>query len=386
MVGSTWVSVTDMLPLLLALFACAPDPAPQAPSAAPAQDPAGPAPAAVPAPAPVDMVDTSKAVTRSLAECKLASSCATDCDVGDPLACSQLGLWYQYGLGGLEEDAEKAAELQKRACDLGAGAGCFNLAVQRTYGIGTLRDMALAEALLVRAAALHEASCEAGAKAWCVNHAGMLLRGQGVAEDKHRAIAILRTHCSDGYGDACVALASALRKSDIGAAQKLLQKSCGNGEMVSCGYLGETYLDIQPPDPAAANVWFRSGCDALQPQACRNLGYQMVAGEGTAQDAPRGLELLELACESTKTPDGGACHLAALTLLTGAPGVMPDPVRASERLSQACMMGQGIACMQAAQLIASGKAPAGRHGAVRLTEMACYMGHADACRIMKGEQ
>jgi len=331
------------------------------------------------------MVDTSQAVTRSTAKCKLASSCATDCQVGDPLACSQLGLWYQYGLAGVQRDTEKAAELQQRACDLGAGAGCFNLGVQRTFGVGVLRDAALGEALMARAAALHEASCEAGAIGWCINHASMLLRGQGVPPDKHRAIAILRKHCSDGLGDACVALSSALRKSDIGAAQKLLQKSCGNGEMVSCGYLGETYLDIQPPDPVAANVWFKSGCDANQAQACRNLGYQLITGEGTAQDAPRGLELLESACESPKTPDGGACHLAAVTLLTGSQGIMPDPARASERLGQACMMGQGIACMQAAQLIASGKVPQVDYSAVELTEMACYMGNGDACKIIQAQ-
>jgi len=372
-----------MLALLLSLLACTPAPAPEA-SEAPAPQPSAAATPEDPPGEPVEMVDVSKAVTRSLAECTLATTCATDCEVGDPLACSQLGLWKQYGLAGVEEDASEAARLQERACELGAGAGCFNLAVQRTYGIGVPRDTALAEALLVRAAALHEASCEAGAKAWCVNHASMLLRGQGVKEDKHRAIAILRKECSEGYGEACVALATALRKSDIGAAQKLLQKSCGNGEMVSCGYLGETYLDIEPADPFAANVWFRSGCEARQPQACRNLGYQLIAGEGTAQDAPRGLELLESACTSPKSPDGGACHLAGVTLLTGAPGVMPDLARAAEFMSQACMMGQGIACMQAAQLIASGKAPQGKHSAAQLTEMACYMGIADACRIMKG--
>jgi len=373
-----------MLVLLTVLFACAPEaqvseaPIPDAPAVAPG---AVPAPPVVPA---AELVDTSQAVTRSTAACKIASSCATDCDVGDPLACSQLGLWHQYGLAGVEQDAQRAAELQKRSCDLGAGAGCFNLAVQRTYGIGVLRDAALAEALLGRAAALHEASCEAGAIGWCINHAGMLLRGQGVEQDKHRAIAILREHCANSIGDACVSLAMALRKGDIGAAQKLLQKSCGNGEMVSCGHLGETYLDIQPPDPVAANVWFRSGCESNEPQACRNLGYQLITGQGAAADPPRGLELLEAACEASKAPDGGACHLAAVTLLTGANGIMPDPSRASLRLGQACMMGQGIACMQAAQLIASGKVPADRYSAEQLTEMACYMGNADACRIIEG--
>ena len=357
-------------------LACAPAPSSPQPVAepGPATEPAEEAPAEV------------TAVTRSTARCKQASSCATDCEVGDPLACSQLGLWHQYGLAGAALDLERAAELQQRACDLGAGAGCFNLAVQRTYGVGVLRDPGLAEALMGKAAALHEASCEAGAIGWCINHANMLLRGQGVAADKHRAVAILRKHCADSVGDACVALAGALKKGDIGAAQKLLQKSCGNGEMVSCGYLGETYLDIQPPDPVAANVWFKSGCNANQPQACRNLGYQLITGEGTSQDAPRGLELLEFACESAKTPDGGACHLAGVTWLTGAQGIMPDPLKASERMGQACMMGQGIACMQAAQLIASGKVPEGSLSAVRLTEMACYMGNGDACKIMQGQR
>lgn len=367
------------------LLACSPDAEVPAPEPAPVAAPSGPAEPVDAPPPPVPVVDVSKAVTRSTAKCTLAASCESDCRVGDALACSQLGLWYQYGLAGVEEDPARAADLQKRACDLGAGSGCFSLAVQRTYGIGVLRDPALAEALLGRAAALHEASCEGGAIGWCVNHADMLLKGQGVKADKHRAVAILREKCSGGLADACVQLSTAIKKSDLGAARVLLQKSCGNGEMVSCGYLGETYLDEDPPDPKAANLWFKSGCEAKQPQACRNLGYQMITGQGTEQDAPLGLTLLDSACRSKKSPDGGACHLAGVTLLTGAPGVMPDMTRAGERLGQACMMGQGVACLQSAQLLASGKIPQGRYSALELTEMACFMGMADACRLMKGE-
>jgi TPR repeat protein len=359
-------------------LACAVETAPPEPTPGVA-----PAPAEVVAPE-VPPPDEPAPVTARRAECTMEASCASECRSGDPLACSQLGIWAQYGLAGVTRDEERAAELQQRACDLGAGVGCFNLAAQRLHGIGVPKDIALSTALQVEAARLHERSCDAGANVWCVNLGMMLLLGQGVTPDQHRAVALLRKSCTAGEPHGCVGLASAIKRSDLGAARSLLQENCGKGQVLACGALGETYLDAVPPEPTNANVFFKMGCDGGDPVSCRNLGYQKLTGQGASLDVRAGLDLLAAACTSPQQPDGGACHLAGLTYLTGAEGVMPSPVAASENLALACRMGSPQACLTSAQLAAGGTVPGwGATEAQRFAEMACSMGQVDACKLLR---
>ena len=314
----------------------------------------------------------------------MVDTCGVACNQGDALACSQLGLWHQYGLNRAAQDASTAAKLQEKACELGAGVGCFNLATQRVYGIGVQKDMALGNSLLAKAAEMHERSCEAGGIAWCVNLATMLLQGQGVEADPQRGMTLLRKACSDNVKGACIQLAVVTGRTDKKARRVLLQEQCGNGEMAACSFLGETYLDIEPVDPTVANMWFKMGCDAGHPVGCRNLGVQHVTGKGAPQDATRGVELMAAACTDAMEPDPGACHLAGITLRDGALGLMPDPERAGPLLTQACRMGQANACVDAVALAASGKAKVpSRSESVELTKLGCALGQPTACKLLK---
>jgi len=367
-----------MIALLIAMLACSGGSSEPVPPPSPE-----PAPAAAPevqaAPADAPLVRAGKA------QCTLVDTCTKDCASNDALACSQLGLWHQYGLNQAPQDAVRAAELQEKACDLGAGVGCFNLATQRVYGIGVSKDMALGNSLLAKAAELHERSCEAGGRTWCVNLASMLLQGQGVETDAQRGMTLLRKACSEKVKGACIQLAMVTGRTDKKARRVLLQEDCGGGQIEACSYLGETYLDIEPVDPKVANMWFKMGCDAGHPVGCRNLGVQHVTGKGAPQDAAVGVQLMEAACTDAMEPDAGACHLAGITLRDGALGFMPDPERAGPLLVQACHMGQANACVDAVALSASGKSTVpSRSEAVELTKLACAMGQATACKLLRG--
>jgi TPR repeat protein len=48
------------------------------------------------------------------------------CDGGEMLGCSNLGVFYEQGTGGIR-DAAKAAALYQKACDGGSMLGCNNL-------------------------------------------------------------------------------------------------------------------------------------------------------------------------------------------------------------------------------------------------------------------
>jgi len=372
--GAGWRYAPYMSALLFALIACSGG------SSEPVQAPAPTAPVEAAQPEPEPAV-----ITASKASCTLVDTCAKACAGGDALACSQLGLWHQYGLNRAPHDEARAAELQARACDLGAGVGCFNLATQRVYGIGVTRDLALGNTLLAKAAELHERSCEAGGTTWCVNLATMLLQGQGVETDRQRGMTLLRKACSDKAKGACIELAMVTGKADKKARRVLLQEQCGNGEMEACSYLGETYLDIEPVDPKVANMWFAMGCEAGHPVGCRNLGVQHVTGKGAVQDADRGVQLMEAACTDAALPDPGACHLAGITYRDGALGFMPDPERAGELLVLACRMGQANACIDAIALSAAGKSSVPtRTESGELARLACNMGQATACKLLRG--
>ena len=349
----------------------------------PAPEP--PAPRADVAPAPAAPDAPVAPLMRTRPQCTLVATCAADCDAGDGLACAQLGLWHQYGLAGAERDVAKAADLQKRACDAGVGIGCYNLAAQRKFGMGVAKDPALANALLRRAYERFDADCSAGGIGWCVNQGLMLHTGQGVTADKQRAVAILRKACAANEAQACIALSSGALRSDLGAARSLLQEACGKGQMVACGPLGETYLDANPPEPANASVFFKMGCDGEDPRACRNLGYQLLTGDGAVPDEPRGLELLTFACTSPSAPDATACTLAGLSLLSGAKGIMPDEARAAELLATACFMGQAPACTASAQLSSQGRGPYKRSvDRLRFLDLACALGADAACAELRG--
>ena len=50
------------------------------------------------------------------------------CDGGSAGGCTNLGLMYEGGQGGLTKDDRRAVELYRQACDAGAQPGCNNLA------------------------------------------------------------------------------------------------------------------------------------------------------------------------------------------------------------------------------------------------------------------
>jgi hypothetical protein len=53
------------------------------------------------------------------------------CDGGDMKGCTNLGLFYETGRGGLPKSAVRAMTLQQRACDAGNTRGCASVPPSR---------------------------------------------------------------------------------------------------------------------------------------------------------------------------------------------------------------------------------------------------------------
>jgi len=92
-----------------------------------------------------------------------ASRCISACDDGDPRGCTNLGLFYETGRGGLPKNGVRAMALHQRACDAGDGLGCLRLGVMYRSGrSGLPQDEA-------RAVALFQRACDAGNARGCAN-------------------------------------------------------------------------------------------------------------------------------------------------------------------------------------------------------------------------
>jgi hypothetical protein len=97
------------------------------------------------------------------------------CDGGHAAGCNNLGVLHKEGRGGLAPDDRAALPLFGSACDGGDAAGCSSLAGMLRHGRGT-------HANAQRAAQLYRKACDAGFPVACVH----LATGIRVADRKRR--------------------------------------------------------------------------------------------------------------------------------------------------------------------------------------------------------
>jgi hypothetical protein len=155
------------------------------------------------------------------------------CTTGD--ACTELGVSYAQGAGGVGKDDALAARLFQRACDLGDASGCNYLGLAFQSGQGVPQDYERAMDWFGRA-------CSGGFAEGCNNEGALYEHGQGVPEN-------------------------------LGDAQRLYTQACRHGSGLGCSNLGALYAQGRgvAPNPAEAARLFREACNAGSSVGCNNL-------------------------------------------------------------------------------------------------------------------
>lgn len=195
------------------------------------------------------------------------------CLGGSADACVQLGGALSQGLDPFPRDPARSAAEYRRGCDLGNGLACNNLGDAYEYGHAVPRDLS-------HAATLYERACRAGRPIGCANLGHLLQHGEGVAVDLPRARTLYQDACVGGdvYGCLHVQLlaaeaAGAPRDPERSVAH--WQHACDARDARACAFVGLIFED--GPDgyardegrsaramKRACDLGFRPGCDWLE--------------------------------------------------------------------------------------------------------------------------
>ena len=132
-----------------------------------------------------------------------------DCLIGSGDACTLIGGELYAGRESFARDLARSAAFYERGCDLGNGLACNNLGDALEYGLSVPRDLS-------RAASLYERACHAGRPIGCANLGHLLEHGEGVAQDVARARTLYRDACTAGDTYGCLH-AQLLAAEDAGA-------------------------------------------------------------------------------------------------------------------------------------------------------------------------
>jgi TPR repeat protein len=161
------------------------------------------------------------------------------CDAKELKSCVDAATLIFEGRDGVTQNAEKGAQLAKKACAGGFGPGCRLVAISQLQGAGQSRDDAGALKLLEKACADGDGESCAGT--------GLLYRhGLGTAPNPGFAVGFFEKACQAKYGYGCALLAAARYdglggSKDIEGTRAALTRACTTGYSPACG------LSYAPP-------------------------------------------------------------------------------------------------------------------------------------------
>jgi TPR repeat protein len=118
------------------------------------------------------------------------------CAKRDPLACTDLGVLHERGLG-ISANPTRAAALYTSACQDNVLEACLNLGTMTALGRG------MSKADPVQAARLFAQVCDGGLAVGCANLAVLTSTGSGVPRDSSRAQVLYAKACALGDTIAC---------------------------------------------------------------------------------------------------------------------------------------------------------------------------------------
>lgn len=230
------------------------------------------------------------------------------CELEAAAACGGEGEMLVYGGEGVAQDVPSGLELLNSACDRENGWSCRQLGRIYQYGVsGVERDVEAALRFYHRGCELRDARA-------CVEEGLMHFYDyEGITRDLPRALELLERECDNSFGPACKSLG-------------LLY--IGNSNALATDY-------------QTAFGYFRRGCDLEDTQACYHEGEMLVNGTGVVADIPRGLELLDQACDGREWI---ACQTLGEIYRTGVADVVPDHLLANDYYTRGCELNINESC------------------------------------------
>ena len=288
----------------------------------------------------------------------------------------------------MPKDPRAAQATYRKSCTLGLGVGCFNAGLQLQYGSGIPANAEAANEMYRKARRNYRRACDKNELEWCVNLGVMYEQGRGQDPDPVKAASIYGDACTRGNHNGCLNLAAMRRDGRGGAkdhakANTLLQNSCDAGHLPSCNNLANFVRDSSKGDPlllGKAASLYKKVCDESPKGgiACRNLGYMMASGAGTAKNVAKAFGLFEKACAMH---DGGGCMLAGGAFESG-DGTARNLQEAVRRYGAACDLGYASGCKAIAAMAGEKrvqKTPAEVH---ELLKRACRLHDREACEVL----
>jgi hypothetical protein len=159
------------------------------------------------------------------------------CEEGNAGACLDLGIRYERGEKGAEQNSDKAFEHYEKACLLGSSHGCYSEALTLLYD----QDNA------IRALPLLEFTCER-ADHWpsCVTLGDLHRTGAVFPPDEKTALTLYGRACEGGYHRGCNAYIRHLWTASeqligLNDFAEFLDRHCDQGHEMSCAEAADLY-------------------------------------------------------------------------------------------------------------------------------------------------
>lgn len=291
----------------------------------------------------------------------------------DGEACAHLAVLYNAG-GPLPTSQERWIKYASKACELGHGGGCSEVGVGYAQGLGGLvkNDG--------RAVEYFKKACDLGDALGCRNYGGRLLNGKGVTRDPRAARAALQTGCDGKDAGSCTKLGNILDAGEGGTkdsegAGRLYERGCQLGDQLACDNARNKGRQVEGPRWDVERV--RTSCDAGFQLDCWELGRMYFYGRGVPIDQARALAIVSRSCRA-RWPE--SCDLAARWLEDGT-GAKRDVKKALRLYQQACTLGLPEGCDHAGDVLRVGRTGFAAHpaAAVEWYARGCDRGYERAC-------
>jgi hypothetical protein len=198
--------------------------------------------------------------------CGDEAACVAKCDRGSADDCASLGACSATLALGHPPDHARAYAYSKKGCDLGSPLACTNVGDAYRKGVGTKADAALADAAFARAFSAYRAGCAADDANACHMLSHAYEGGQGVAADAAQARALREKSCALGGLISCLLLVADAREA--GRDEEVVTRSARVCE--STCWCDPVLEARERGSPAAAQVVasFRARCARGDAPAC----------------------------------------------------------------------------------------------------------------------
>lgn len=323
---------------------------------------------------------------------KISNSKASDlfveaCEGNNAEGCRNLGRMYDLGLG-IERDRSKVIDFYSKACELNDSKGCSNLVEIYDNGYGVKKDIVKANKFSLLAIKLATQGCDREDEVEC-SELSKIMRNEGTRHDKYEEKyftkaaeiddKILRLNiksCNEGNLIACGYVGEMYANGDVHNTQgiNLLNKACDGGYAQSCISLGFEHSRFGHSEDGVPQINYNlskahqaylKACDLGNTEGCNKIAENYSSSYPNGADIPNAIKFYTKACDrgdSQGCADLGHIYAGVQELgVVEAFGVQsswrslkPDYKKANEYYSKACDAGQAVICERLGEVYATG--------------------------------